>query len=127
MTPASQLVTAGLEPIPDSVAGAVNIERGGVLMMDRSRRAVLRDVSVGAGLATAGVVLPLTTAQASTADRAAAGQVSGESLTAFVRDPRAGEISVFVGTEEVVLVDRELAAALARAVHRARSTTTLPS
>lgn len=90
-------------------------------MRDRSRRAVLRDVSVGAGFATAAVVLPAVTAQASTPDRAVTGPVSAEPLTAFVRDPRAGEISIFVGTEEVVLVDRELAAWLGRAVHQART------
>lgn len=90
-------------------------------MADRSRRAVLRHVSVGAGLATAAVVLPVVTAQASTTDQQMAGAVSGEPLTAFVRDPRVGEISIFVGLEEIVVVDRELTARLGRAVHRART------
>ncbi len=89
-------------------------------MADRSRRNVLLQASVGAGLATAAAVLPGSPAEASTAG-AKAGPVSGEPLTAYVRDPRVGEISIFVGTEEIVLVDRELTSKLGRAVHQARN------
>lgn len=85
-------------------------------MADRSRRNVLLQVSVGAATATAAAVLPGSPAEASTP-----GRVSGEPLTAYVRDPRVGEISIFVGTEEIVLVDRELTGRLGRAVHQART------
>lgn len=89
-------------------------------MVDRSRRNVLLQVSVGAATATAAAVLPGSPAEASP-PRAGSGPVSGEPLTAYVRDPRVGEISIFVGTEEIVLVDRELTRRLGRAVHQART------
>ena len=76
--------------------------------------------SLGAGVVTAVAMLPRTAAEAATVETRTDEAVSAESLTAYVRDPRVGEISFFVGTEEVVVRDRDLAVRLSRAMKQAR-------
>ena len=53
----------------------------------------------------------LVTSSAEAAD----GQVGSEPVVAFVKDPRAGEITVMSGDREVIVRDPKLAAKIARA------------
>jgi hypothetical protein len=75
--------------------------------------------SAGAAAALA-VGGPVAVADAKAAGHAEADAepVDGDAVVAYVRDPRAGVISVMSGEREVTLKDRALAAKLARAAKR---------
>lgn len=89
-------------------------------MTERSRRGFLRNSTLGAGVVAAAALAPQTSAAASTADAGHAGVVTSEPVMAYVRDARVGEIALFVGAEEFLYRDPDLARRLARAVHQAR-------
>jgi 3-hydroxyisobutyrate dehydrogenase-like beta-hydroxyacid dehydrogenase len=88
-------------------------------MTERSRRGFLRNASVGAGVVVAATLAPQASAEA-TGEVSGAGPASGDPVMAYVRDARVGEIALFVGSEEFVYRDADLARRLARAVHQAR-------
>jgi hypothetical protein len=91
-----------------------------------SRRLVLKGAAgAGAagialgGMAVSGSGRARTSSPASAELRGAAepvaGETAGEAIVVHVRDVAAGEIDIYRGTTETRLVDRELAARLARA------------
>ena len=77
-------------------------------MSDSTRRGFVKNSAAAAAGAT--VVGALLAEQADA--RAAAG--SGP-IVAYIREPRSGEISVMAGERQVKLVDRRIAARIARA------------
>ncbi len=89
-------------------------------MTDASRRTFLRGAGVVAGAATATALIPGGSALASRPTAGPAepespsGDASTETLVAYVKDARSGQISVLSGDREVVVTDRGLAQQLAR-------------
>jgi hypothetical protein len=84
-----------------------------------SRRRFLTRTATGAaaaGVLTAIPGLALSQEAASSPELAALAPVLDEPILACVRDSALGELSLFVGTREVVLHDPDLVARLIRAV-----------
>ena len=94
-------------------------------MAGHSRRDLLKHASLGAAALGAVAAAPRFLAgNSASADRLAEGPTGAPAeeavvpdgpLMAYIRDPKAGVISVLVGDREVVYHDRHLAARLARA------------
>jgi hypothetical protein len=90
-------------------------------MNDLSRRRFLTHSSIGVAFAGALAVLPgLATAFKPPASTLGIGTASTEPLVAHVRDLASGEVSLLVGTEQVITRDRDLAARLYAAARRSR-------
>jgi hypothetical protein len=85
-------------------------------MTDHTRRTFLRGAGVAAAAVTATAVVPGGTALAAGGDAPsdAGGEASTDTLVAYVKDARAGRISLLSGDREVVVTDRSLAQKLAR-------------
>jgi hypothetical protein len=90
------------------------------------RRLFFKQAGAAAALAGAAAVVPLGfggTAGAATVEEApltaSEDLANDEHLMAHVRNARTGEISLFIGTKEIVLHDRKIAARLVRASRRA--------
>jgi hypothetical protein len=94
----------------------------GADMKDLTRRGFLAQSSKGAALAGALAVIPGIGAILKVPAGIKAGAPTGiqEPLIAHVRDLTTGEISLLVGTEQVIQHDRELAARLYAAARRSR-------
>ncbi len=86
-------------------------------MSEATRRVFLSTSAVGAAAVGVAAVTPTLSAVAGSTENAesAAGRASG-SLLAFVGDVSAGEVSLMVGEQEVVVHDRELVSRLLRAL-----------
>lgn len=84
-------------------------------MSDTSRRSFLAGAGVVAGVATATALVPVGNAFASKSsdDNAPKGEANTETLVAYVKDAKSGQISVMSGDREVVITDRKLAQKLA--------------
>jgi hypothetical protein len=86
-------------------------------MTEQSRRTFLRGAGVAAATVAAASVVP---AVAVAATRAAGdanhipSEAKTDSLVAYVKDAKSGEISVMSGDREVLVTDRDLAQRLAR-------------
>ncbi|PZS36192.1 MAG: hypothetical protein DLM58_02305 [Pseudonocardiales bacterium] len=81
-------------------------------MAQHSRRSFLKHASVGAAAVGAAAVVPAVLA--APADAAPAGPAHAGPFVAWVKDAKAGQISVLVGEHEVVHTDRKLATRLAQ-------------
>ncbi len=86
-------------------------------MSEATRRVFLSTSAVGAAAVGVAAVTPRLSAVAGSTESAgsAAGGASG-SLVAFVGDVGAGEVSLMVGEQEVVVHDRELVSRLLHAL-----------
>ena len=87
--------------------------------MNLSRRAFLSRSSIGIALAGAAMAVPALGAVIKTsaaADKVSMPNGNVEPLVAHVRDLSSGEVSLMVGTEQVVVRDANLAARLYGAV-----------
>ena len=85
-------------------------------MTDQSRRTFLRGAGVVAGAATAPALNPASGAFAArpSDDEPQQGEANTDTLVAYVKDAKSGQISVLSGDREVVVTDRKLAQRLAR-------------
>jgi len=83
-------------------------------VVEHSRRSFLKRASAGAAVVGAAAVTPAMLAAPADAEPAATGPAHAGPFVAWVKDAKAGQISVLVGEHEVVHTDRKLATRLAQ-------------
>lgn len=93
-------------------------------MKDLTRRRFLTHSSIGVALAGAIALVPFTASamkrQVTMPNLGAGAPSSGAPLVAHVRDLASGEIAFLVGTQRIIIRDRELAARMNAAVRSSR-------
>ncbi|PZS17706.1 MAG: hypothetical protein DLM57_07845 [Pseudonocardiales bacterium] len=83
-------------------------------MAEHSRRKFLKHASLGAAVVGAAAVTPALMGAQADAEPLPAGAAHDGPFVAWVKDAKAGTISVLVGKHEVVHTDRKLATRLAQ-------------
>jgi secreted PhoX family phosphatase len=84
-------------------------------MSGLSRRRFIGGAAAASAVAVTAAAVPAVAAAAATDSLDDATHELSEPVIARVRDLRAGEIALYVGTEEIIHTDRTLARRLARA------------
>jgi hypothetical protein len=83
-------------------------------MAEHSRRAFIRGAGVTAAAATVAVMVPGVASAASSSDGDDGSPAPAGSVVAFVKDAKAGSITVMRGEREVQVTDKSLARKLAK-------------
>lgn len=84
-------------------------------MAKLTRRVLLKQTSLSAAAVGALMAAPGLNAASALAESGSATEAAHQPLVAYVHDTSKGEISLLVGTREIIVRDRELVKRLARA------------